>query len=135
MQNALTAFMGHKGAQETRQFARFLVAGCFNTGLGFAIYSIGILLGFNYAVANSIAWIVGVIVAFFLSSRFVFRMPYQHVRFLKFVGSNVLALVVSLAVLTLLIKVLLINTIVASLASIPLVVAINYAAAKFGVFR
>ena len=135
MANNLTALMGHKSAQETKQFVRFLVAGCFNTGLCFAIYCLGIFLGLNYAVANSIAWVIGVVVSFLLTSRFVFRKPYGHARFLMFLGSNILALSVSLAFLTLLIKVFGVDAIIASLASIPLVVAINYLAAKFGVFR
>ena len=73
--------------------------------------------------------------SFCLNSRFVFRKPYGHVRFLMFVGSNVVALILSLALLTLLIKVFGMDAITASVATIPLVVAISYLMAKFGVFR
>jgi putative flippase GtrA len=133
--NSLTALIGHKNAQETKQFVRFLAAGCFNTGVGLVIYCLGILLGLNYVVANSIAWVIGVIVAFLLNARFVFRKPYGRAQFLMFLGSNVVALIASLAFLTLLIKVFLVNAIIASVVSIPLVVAVNYLAAKFVVFR
>ena len=81
-------------------------------------------------VANSIAWVVGVIVSFLLNSRFVFRKPYGHARFVMFVGSNVVALIVSLAFLTLLIKVFGVDAIIASVVSIPVVVAVSYLAAK-----
>jgi putative flippase GtrA len=135
VEDGLAALMGSRGTSENTEFARFVVAGGLNTGLGFAIYCLIIFLGFNYAVANSIAWIVSVFVGFLLNSRFVFRKTYGHVRFLTFVGSNVLSLIVSFALLTLLIQVFSVNPIVASFAAIPFVVAISYLAAKYGAFR
>jgi putative flippase GtrA len=135
LEDGLAALMGSKGTRENSEFMRFVVAGCLNTGVGFAIYCLGILFGLNYAIANSIAWIVSVVVGFLLNSRFVFRKAYRHARFLTFVGSNVLSLIVSFALLTLLIQVFSVNPIVASLVAIPFVVAISYLAAKYGVFR
>lgn len=62
--------MDLKGIRENKEFARFVGAGCINTGVGFAVYCSGILLGLNYVVANSIAWIISVILGFYLNSRF-----------------------------------------------------------------
>src|SRR5258708_26704073 len=111
VENSLTALLGRKGARKKREFVRFLGAGCLNPSVCFAVYCFGILLGLNYVAANSIAWIFGVVVGFVLNSRFVFRKPYGHIRFLTFLCSNILNLVVSIALLTLLIKVFLVNAI------------------------
>jgi putative flippase GtrA len=127
--------MGYRVDDAQTEFARFIVAGCFNTGLGFLIYCLGILVGLNYVAANAIAWVIGVLVGFVLTSRFVFRKPYGHRRFVLFIASNVLGLIVSTTSLTLLIKLLGVDAIVASIISIPLIVAIGYLTGKFGIFR
>src|SRR5262249_40029538 len=110
-------------------------AGCLNTGCSLVVYCLGILVGLNYAVANAIAWVAGVVVGFLLASRFVFRKPYGLLRFLGYAGSNVLGLVVGTASLTLLIKVFGMGAILASVASIPIIVAVGYLTANFAVFR
>jgi putative flippase GtrA len=135
VEEGLAALIGSNGGRDSTELVRFVGAGCLNTGLGFAIYCFVILLGFSYVVANSIAWAVSVIVGFLLNSRFVFRKAYAHRRFVAFVGSNILSLFVSFALLTLLIHVFSVDAIVASLVTIPFVVAISYLAAKYGVFR
>ncbi len=113
----------------------FLAAGAFNTSVCFAIYCLGIVLGAGYAIANSAAWIVGVILGFFLNSRFVFRKPYGHRRFGMFICSNAASLMTSMLVLAILVDVFSVNAIVAGVASIPFAVAVSYGAAKFAVFK
>jgi putative flippase GtrA len=135
VESCLTALMGHEGARENAEFVRFLIAGGLNTSFCFLIYCLAILAGLNYAAANTISWMIGVVVGFLLSSRFVFRKAYGHARFFVFICSNILSLIVSIASLTLFIKVIGMDAIMASVASIPLVVAVSYLTAKFGVFR
>ena len=79
--------------------------------------------------------VIGVLVGVGLTSRFVFRKRYRHTRFVLFIASNVLGLIVSTVALTLLIEVLNVDAIAASVATIPLVVAIGYLTGKFGIFR
>ena len=117
------------------EYVRFVSFGCLNTLFCFLIYYSGIMLGLNYALANSIAWIAGVLVAFFLNSTFVFRKRYEHRRLLSFVGWNVLSLIVSTAVLSVLIKIFNVDPIMASVVAIPVVVAANYLTAKFIIFK
>jgi putative flippase GtrA len=114
---------------------RFLIFGCFNTALTFIIYSAGILLGFNYLIANLFAWCIGVIVSFSLNSKFVFRKTYTHGRFFSFVLSNIFGLLLSMVMLSLIIKVGALNPILASAFTIPVVVIVNFLAAKYVVFR
>jgi putative flippase GtrA len=118
-----------------KSHVRFLFFGCFNTALTFIIYSAGILLGINYLIANLFAWSIGVIVSFSLNSRFVFRKTYTHGRFFNFGLSNVFGLLLSMVILSLIIKVGALNPILASIFTIPVVVIVNFLTAKYVVFR
>jgi putative flippase GtrA len=130
-----TAIAAEIRSQVGKSHIRFLIAGCFNTCLTFVIYVTGILLGINYMIANSFAWTIGVIVSFLLNSKFVFRKAYKHKIFLMFALSNVFSLVISMAMLSLMIKACSLNPILASVITIPVVVAISFLVSKFLVFR
>jgi putative flippase GtrA len=122
-------------AYSDKDYVRFLLSGAFNTALSFLLYSAGILLGLHYALANAIAWAMGVAVSFSLNSRFVFRKGYTHKRFLSFVASNLFCLVLSMAILSVLIKFYAIDAILASIVTIPIVVGVNFFGVKRIVFK
>ena len=122
-------------AHGDKDYVRFVISGGFNTLLTFLLYSAGILLGLHYALANALAWAVGVAVSFSLNSRFVFRKAYTHKRFLTFVVSNTFSLFLSMAILSVLIKVYSQDPILASVIAIPIVVAVNFFTVKRIVFR
>jgi putative flippase GtrA len=123
-----------RSAKQTRvhQICR---CGRLNTALSFATYCLGIILGLNYEVANSAAWLTGVVVGFYLNSRFVFRKLGGYTRLLVFFCINVTTLVTSITLLALLIEVFGLNAIVASLITTPIMVVISYLNTKFVVFR
>ena len=135
MTGNLAAIAAEIRSQTRKSYIRFLIAGCFNTSLTFVIYATGILLGINYLIANSFAWTIGVIVSFLLNSKFVFRKVYAHRRFFMFALSNVFGLLVSMAMLSLMIKVGAVNPILASVITIPFVVVMSFLTSKFFVFR
>jgi putative flippase GtrA len=122
-------------AHGDKDYVRFLLSGSFNTALTFLLYSAGILLGLHYALANAIAWAIGIAVSFSLNSRFVFRKGYTHKRFVSFVASNIFSLLLSMAILSVLIEVYSLDSILASIITIPVVVAVNFFAVKCIVFR
>ena len=122
-------------AHGDKDYVRFLLSGGFNTVLTFLLYSAGILAGLHYALANAMAWTIGIAVSFFLNSQFVVRKAYSHKRFLSFIASNILSLVLSMALLSVLIKVYSLDPILASIITIPVVVAVNFFAVKRIVFR
>lgn len=121
--------------QGEKSHVRYLVAGCFNTAFSFVLYSTGILLGLDYRIANFAAWVISVFVAFFLASHYVFRKPLEGKRLPIFVLSNMLSLVASMAFLSLFIRCFSMNPILASVITIPIVVAVNFFAQKIFVFR
>jgi putative flippase GtrA len=54
---------------------RFIVAGLFNTGLSYSIYAVGLVFGVDYRIANLIALIISILVAFFAGGHWVFKKP------------------------------------------------------------
>jgi putative flippase GtrA len=59
-----------------REPVRFVLAGGFNTVVTYIAYLV--LLPFvGYAIAYSVSFVVGIIFAYYLSARFVFRRPLQ----------------------------------------------------------
>ena len=65
------------------EFRRFLLAGLFNTGLGYLLY-----LAFNavadYRVAYTLSYCVGILVAYAVSTLFVFKRPWRWRSLLAF---------------------------------------------------
>lgn len=117
-----------------RDYARFVLFGSLNTGMNFVLYSLCIVLGFNYMIANAISWVAGVTVSFLFNMRYVFKKIYQHKRLFLFAISNIVSLLVSMAMLSVLIKGLLMNPIAAAVIATPVVVIVNFTTSKFIVF-
>jgi putative flippase GtrA len=55
-----------------QRFVRYGVTGLFNTGLSYAVYALGLYIGLNYALANLLACLAGVLVGYHTHLRFVF---------------------------------------------------------------
>jgi len=117
------------------EYIKYFFCGGFNTLLTFIIYCAGIRLGFPYYVANSIAWLIGLIVSFILNGRLVFKSTYQHKQFLLFIISNSLSLIISLILLGFLIDYAHLNPIIASIVTIPCIVIFNFLTSKYFVFK
>jgi putative flippase GtrA len=56
------------------EFARFLVVGLINTGIGYGVYLL-LLRWTGYELAYAAAYVVGIVSAYLLNSLFVFRSP------------------------------------------------------------
>lgn len=115
-------------------FSRYLIAGGFNTGLTFLCYVTGVEIGLPYIVANILAWCVGLIVSFCLNSSVVFRRGISVRRFPRFLAANLFSLMTSTCALILLVRYCALGAIMASVITIPIVVVLNFLAARFFVF-
>lgn len=106
MVESLKALLVHPAASPHTQFVRFLMAGAVVVLVDMAIfYSMAVLLNFNHIVANSAAFVVGTISAYFLSREWVFnKVEHQLGKdFLLFLIASVLCLAVSNTILFVLI--------------------------------
>lgn len=54
------------------QFIRFILVGIVNTAFSYSIYAFFLYLGFNYAIANLLSLLLGILFSFKTQSRFVF---------------------------------------------------------------
>ena len=113
---------------------RHIAAGSFNTALSFAIYVGAVQSGLHYTIANAIAWAVSLIIAFLLASTYVFRKPIEYARFPPFVLSNIASLILSTAMLFMLVNAFAVSPLIASAIVIPIVVVVNFCAARYLVF-
>lgn len=55
------------------QLFRFVAIGVVNTAFSYSIYAFFLFLGFNYAIANLLALLFGILFSFKTQGRFVFR--------------------------------------------------------------
>ena len=113
---------------------RHIAAGSFNTALSFAIYAGAVQSGLHYTLANVIAWTVSLAIAFVLGSIYVFRKPIEYARFPPFVLSNIASLILSTAMLFTLVDVFSVSPLMAQAIVIPILVVVNFCAARYLVF-
>ena len=76
---------------------RFLIVGALNTAAGYALYLLLLRVG-PYAVAYTLTWVSGIVLAFVSHSLYVFRTPLRWRRLLPYplvyLGQYLLGLVV-----------------------------------------
>lgn len=116
-------------------YLRYLFFGGLNVSISFIIYCCGIELGFKYYFANSVAWIVGLIVSFIFNTSYVFKSDYHYKKFILLFVSNIFGLIISMMMLRFFIKSCHINPILSSIITIPCVVTVNFLAAKLIIFK
>ena len=57
------------------RFARFVVVGAMNTGVGYGVYSGLVWLGVDYRIATTVSFCLGLALGFAAHSRLVFGVP------------------------------------------------------------
>jgi putative flippase GtrA len=65
------------------EFGRFIIIGCTNTLLTYLVY-LGLLNVFDYTFAYSLAYVLGIIISYFLNVLIVFKEPVSLKSFVKF---------------------------------------------------
>lgn len=106
MVEPLKTLLVTQNASVHTQFFRFLIAGALVVLVDMAIfYSLSIVLGFHHLIANTAGFVVGTIMAYFISRQWVFnKVEHQLGKdFLLFLVASVLCLVVSNSILFVLI--------------------------------
>lgn len=106
MVEPLKALFIHQNASVHTQFFRFLIAGALVVMVDMAIFSsLAIMLDFNHLIANTASFVVGTIMAYFISRGWVFnKVEHQLGKdFLLFLIASVICLVISNSILFVLI--------------------------------
>jgi putative flippase GtrA len=115
------------------RFVRFLAIGTFNSAIGYGIYALLVLLGMIPELGLLIATIVGVLVAFRTTGRFVFRSR-DNSLLVKFVAVYAAVYLLNAGLLRLLV-VLGVAPLLAQALLLPLTVVCSFLAMRRFVFN
>ena len=118
------------------QFIKFGIVGVSNTLIALAIYYVLVYIGFHYIIANTVAFAISVLNAFFWNSKFVFKQATdsksrQLVKVYASYGSTFL---LSTGLLFVLIELIGITVYVAPLLILCINIPLNFALNKYWVF-
>jgi len=130
MTNSLPASDDASGRpREARSFARFLVAGVANTVASYALF-VALELVLPYLVAYAIAYVTGIVLSYFLNTRFVFRVPQRWSTFMKFPIVYLVQFLLGSAVIVGLVEALGFSPRIAALLALVVTVPATYLTAK-----
>jgi len=66
-----------------KEYVSFLLCGAANTGLTYALYAL-FLFFVPYKLSYSLAYVCGIVISYYLNSKFVFKQPVTLAKFLKY---------------------------------------------------
>lgn len=130
-----------------KEMILYLIFGVLTTALNYIVYFIfAVPLGVHYEISNCIAWVAGVIFAFFTNRSIVFNSQAKGIKkklieAAEFVAARLFSLVAEMLILWLLIDVLPLcpdekwNSLIAKFIGAVVVVILNYIASKFVIFK
>ena len=112
------------------EFRRFLLAGLFNTGLGYLLY-----LAFNtvvdYRLAYTLSYSVGIVVAYAVCTIFVFKRPWSWRRLLAYPSVYAAQYLAGLALIWVLVGKFGLSEAWAPLVILPATIPITFAISRF----
>ena len=114
------------------QFLRFLVTGGINTAVTYVLYLLLLpLLG--YLVAYSLAYVIGIVLSYWLNSAFVFRQPMNWRSLARFPLVYVVQYLLTGVLLWLFVDTLGVDKRIALLAAIAVTVPVTFLAARLAI--
>ncbi|HDX9653019.1 MULTISPECIES: GtrA family protein [Bacillus cereus group] len=126
---------------KAKEIFNYLLFGGLTTVINIVTYFIfATLIGMDYKVATTIAWIVSVLFAYITNKKYVFnsqQTSFTHVvkEFVYFMGFRVLSYFIDIVSMIVLIEWLGMNDLVAKIIANVIVVFVNYFASKYIIFK
>jgi len=119
------------------QFVKFGLVGISNTIISLAIYYVLILLGLHYLVANTIAFVISVLNAYYWSRKFVFvsKNANSGKQIVKVYISYGFTFLLATGLMFLQVDVLEVSTWIAPLVNLCVTVPLNFFLNKFWAFK
>lgn len=130
-----------------KEMILYLIFGVLTTALNYAVFFIfNIPLGVHYEISNCIAWVAGVIFAFFTNRSIVFNsqakgFKKKFIEAAEFVAARLFSLVAEMIILWFFVEILPLypdenwNTLIVKFIGAVVVVILNYIASKFVIFK
>lgn len=107
------------------EFYRFILWGCVNTAAGYLIYAL-LQQFLPYLVSYSVAYILGIIIAYFLNAKFVFRQELRLSRAMTYPLVYLAQYLLGVISLYLLVRVLEVNKLLAPALIVLVTIPITY---------
>ncbi|MFD5263162.1 GtrA family protein [Bacillus wiedmannii] len=126
---------------KAKEFFNYLLFGGLTTLINIVTYFIcATLVGMDYKIATTIAWIVSVLFAYITNKKYVFnsqQTSFAHVvkEFVYFMGFRIVSYFIDIASMIVLIEWLGMNDLVAKIIANVIVVVLNYFASKYIIFK
>lgn len=130
-----------------KEMILYLIFGVLTTALNYVVYFIFVVpLGVHYEISNCIAWVAGVIFAYFTNRSVVFNSQAKGIKkklieATEFVAARLFSLVAEMVILWLFIDIIPLcpdkywNNLIAKFIGAVVVVILNYLASKFVIFK
>ena len=125
-----------KQKQSVVQFIKFSLVGLLNTFIALVVYYVLWWYGVNYLLANTIAWVISVLNAFYWNNKYVFVKAERWIfaLFKTYISYGV-SFVLGLAVLYVLVEKMAVSEAVAPVLTLCVTVPLNFLMNKFWTFR
>jgi putative flippase GtrA len=111
------------------EFVRFVVSGFINTALTYVLFA-GLSTFMHYNVAYTLVYIVGIVLAYVLNTRFVFKTPMHWKSMLAYPLVYVIQYGVSIVLLPILIEMLKMDRLIAAAVVIVVTLPISFLASR-----
>jgi putative flippase GtrA len=112
------------------EFFKFLFFGGVNTILTYAIYVV-LLLFLIYPVAYSLAYILGILISYYLNSRFVFKCEISLTKVLRYPIVYLVQYLLSVLLLCVLIEIFSLNKFIAPALVIMITIPVTFFLSRF----
>lgn len=119
---------------------RYVVVGGLTTGINVGAFYILTLAGIDYRVANTLAFVLSVLFAYFANEGFVFRSTVMEVRWrmkrgLQFLAMRLASYGVDMGLMLLLVGLLSFHSLPSKIGVNVVVILLNYVISKFHIFK
>lgn len=123
-----------------KEIFNYILFGGITTFINLAIYGIltSQLVGIDYRISTSVAWVVSVIVAFFTNKKYVFHQDKSRrifSEFTSFILFRLLFFGVDLGLMIILVNGLTVDDFIAKLFANVVIIILNYLVSKFIIFN
>ncbi|WP_019228187.1 GtrA family protein [Sedimentibacter sp. B4] len=120
----------------SRELISYLVAGILTTLVNFLIYYVLIFFGIEYKAANTTAFLISVIFAFFINKKYVFLSNKESTKeFMKFFSGRIFTYALDIGTMMVLVELLGASLYSAKIWANAVVMVSNYLLSKFWIFK
>ncbi|MGE4062577.1 MAG: GtrA family protein [Rhodospirillaceae bacterium] len=116
------------------RWLRFVAGGAANTAVTYAVY-LALIRFMPYLWAYFVAYVIGIVIAFVVNSRFVFRVPLSLKRFFAYPLVYIVQYLVSTVLLAACVEVLGLSVSIAPLVVIATMIPVSYLLNRFVLVR